>query len=295
VMERPRLNAVPNGIGLGLRWDFLEQVLDGPRLDLAFFEVSPENYMRRGGYYPAALERLKQRYPVVTHGLTLSLGARDDRSDVYLSQLKDEVDRLDAPWHSDHLAFTSAGDRTFHELLPLPFTRESLRRVAERADALADRLGRPFAVENITYYAELGVPELSESDFIQALCERSRAALLLDVNNVYVNAQNHGFDPETRIAAFPLDRVIEIHVAGHSRARSGLVIDNHGAPVADPVLALLEWTLIRTGPVPVLLERDNDVPPLAVLLEELETLRSVYLRAMRLRDEARPRSHAGSA
>jgi uncharacterized protein (UPF0276 family) len=294
-MARSRLNAVPNGIGLGLRWDFLEQVLDGPPLDVAFFEVSPENYMRRGGYYPAALERVKARYPIVTHGLTLSLGARDERSAGYLSQLKDEVDRLDPPWHSDHLAFTSAGERAFHELLPLPFTRESLGRVAERVDALAERLGRPCAVENITYYAELGVPELSESDFIQALCERSGAALLLDVNNVYVNAQNHGFDPRARIAALPLDRVIEIHVAGHARAASGLVIDNHGSPVADPVLELLEWTLIRTGPVPVLLERDNDVPPLPVLLEELETLRAVYQRAMQIREEAQPRSHARSA
>lgn len=294
-MERTPSNATPNGIGLGLRWDFLEEVLDGPPLDIDFFEVSPENYMRRGGYYPAALERLKQRYPLVTHGLTLSLGARDERSPEYLSQLNDEVERLSSPWHSDHLAFTSAGGRAFHELLPLPFTRESLARVADRADALADRLGRPFAVENITYYAELGIPELSEGDFLQALCERSRAGVLLDVNNVYVNALNHGFDPQQRILEFPLERVIEIHVAGHSRSRSGLVIDNHGSKVADPVLALLEWTLIRTGPVPVLLERDNDVPPLDILLDELDALRAVYRRAMRVHGEGQVRSHARSA
>jgi len=294
-MKPAQLTPIPNGIGLGLRWDFLEEVLDGPELDVAFFEVSPENYMRRGGYYPAALERVRARYPLVTHGLTLSLGARNEPTQSYLSELSDEVDRLQSPFHSDHLAFTSAGGTAFHELLPLPFTRESLARVAERADALADRLGRPFAVENVTYYAELGVPEFSESDFIQALCERSRAGLLLDVNNVYVNAQNHGFDAQERIAALPLDRVVEIHVAGHARARSGLVIDNHGAPVADPVLSLLEWTLAKTGPVPVLLERDNDVPALGVLLAELATLRAIYARAMRIHDDRQAGSHARSA
>lgn len=294
-MERARPNAIPHGIGLGLRWDFLEDVLNGPPLEIDFFEVSPENYMRRGGYYPAALERLKERYPIVTHGLTLSLGARDERAPEYLSQLTDEVERLSSPWHSDHLAFTSAGGRAFHELLPLPFTYESLSRVADRADALADRLGRPFAVENITYYAGLGIPELSESDFLQALCERSRTGLLLDVNNVYVNALNHGFDAKHRLSAFPLERVMQIHVAGHTRSRTGLVIDNHGSRVADPVLELLEWTLVRTGPVPVLLERDNDVPPLDILLDELDALRAVYRRAMRVHGEAQVRSHARSA
>jgi uncharacterized protein (UPF0276 family) len=154
-----------------------------------------------------------------------------------------------------------------------------LRRVADRVESLADAFGRPFAVENITYYAELGVPELSEADFIRALCERTSAELLLDVNNVYVNGLNHGLDPRQVIAALPLDRVTEIHVAGHSRSSSGLVIDTHGTAVTDPVLALLEWTLERTGPVPVLLERDNQVPPLSELLAELATLRKIFERA----------------
>ena len=258
-MARSELNAVPNGIGLGLRWDFLEEVLDGPPLAVAFFEVSPENYMRRGGYYPAALERLKQRYPLVTHGLTLSLGARDDRSAGYLSELSDEVARLDSPWHSDHLAFTSAGGRAFHELLPLPFTHESLTRVADRADALSERLGRPFAVENITYYAELGVPELSESDFIQALCERSRTALLLDVNNVYVSSKNHGFDPLDYLNALPFERVVQFHVAGHTDHGTH-IIDSHIGPVIDPVWQLLAVAHQRSAGAPVLLEWDAEIP-----------------------------------
>jgi uncharacterized protein (UPF0276 family) len=271
--------SAPNGVGLGLRWEFLEEVLEGPPLDIAFFEVSPENYMRRGGYYPAALERIRERYPIVTHGLTLSLGALEPPGKDYLRELATEVERLDTPWHSDHLAFTSAGAQSFHELLPLRFSHESLARVAERLDALADALGRPVAFENISYYAELGVPELSEADFINALAERTRAGLLLDVNNVYVNGLNHGFDPEAVIRALPLERVVEIHVAGHTRSSSGLVIDTHGEPVPDPVLALLEWTLERTGPVPVLLERDNQVPELSVLLAEVAAIRSIYARA----------------
>jgi uncharacterized protein (UPF0276 family) len=272
-------SSVPNGVGLGLRWEFLEEVLEGPQLDVAFFEVSPENYMRRGGYYPAALERIKARYSIVTHGLTLSLGALAPPGRDYLAELEEEVERLGTPWHSDHLAFTSAGERVFHELLPLCFTREALARVADRLELVRDALGLPIAFENITYYAELGAAELSEGDFICALLERTRAGLLLDVNNLYVNGLNHGHDPRALIAALPLDRVVEIHVAGHERSSSGLVIDTHGEAVSDPVLALLEWTLERTGPVPVLLERDNRVPELPVLLEELAAVRALYERA----------------
>jgi uncharacterized protein (UPF0276 family) len=284
--------ALPNGVGLGLRWEFLEEVLDGPPLAIDFFEVSPENYMRRGGYYPAALERVRARYPLVTHGLTLSLGAHAPPDAEYLRELGTEVERLATPWHSDHLAFTSAGARAFHELLPLPFTRDTARRVADRLEALAEKLARPVAVENITYYALPGPKELSEGDFLNELFERTRAGLLFDVNNVYVNAKNHGFDAEHALASFPLERVIEVHVAGHTHTASGLILDTHGAPVAEPVLALLERALVRTGPMPVLLERDNDVPPLAELVAEVQAIRGICERAWRAssRDAAAPRS-----
>jgi len=292
--------ALPPGVGLGLRWEFLEEVLDGPALDVAFFEVSPENYMRRGGYYPAALERIRRRYPLVTHGITLSLGAHRAPDGDYLEQLRHEVERLDTPWHSDHLAFTSAGSSVFHELLPLPFTRDTARRVADRLEALADALGRPVAVENITYYALPGPRELSEGDFLHELFERTRAGLLFDVNNLYVNAENHGFDATRALDQFPLDRVVEVHVAGHTRSGSGLILDTHGAPVIEPVLALLARTLERTGPVPVLLERDNDVPPLDELLAELRAVRAVCERVWQTHGGSalpaeRAEAHAGGA
>ncbi|HYQ18194.1 MAG TPA: DUF692 family protein, partial [Polyangiaceae bacterium] len=169
---------------------------------------------------------------------------------------------------------------SLHELLPLQHSRQNLQRVAERARRVADTLGVPFALENITYYLHPGRAELPELDFLMGVLEASDAGLLLDVNNVYVNAQNHGFDPYAFIAGLDLSRVVEIHVAGHTRQASGLLLDTHGAAVADPVLELLAFTLSRSGPRPVLLERDNDVPELPELLRELGTLRALYDRAL---------------
>ncbi len=268
------------GVGLGLRWDFLEEVLDAPPADVAFFEVSPENYLGRGGYYPAALERIAERYPIVTHGLTLSIGAVDEPDPAYLGALKRELERLNPPWHSDHLCFSTAGERVLHELLPLKFCKENVRRVAERVRRIEGFLERPFALENITYYVHPGQPEMPELEFLNRVLEECNARLLLDVNNVYVNAQNHGFDPQAFIAGLPLERVVEIHVAGHQSVDGGMLLDTHGEPVADPVLALLEWTIERAGNVPVLLERDNNVPALSELLSEVATLRKLQARAL---------------
>lgn len=267
------------GVGLGLRWDFLEEVLESPRLGVDFFEVCPENYMRRGGWYPAALEQVAERYPVVTHGLTASLGGSDPLERGYVAELRRETARLGAPWHSDHLAFTSAAGRVLHELMPLKLCRRTAARVVDRVHALEDALGLPMAIENVTWYAHPGEQELSESDFISEVLEASGCSLLLDVNNVWVNSQNHRFDPRAFIGALPLERVIQIHVAGHEQTGSGLILDTHGAPVIDPVIELLEWTLQRTGPVPVLLERDNHVPELSELLAEVQLLRAAYERA----------------
>jgi uncharacterized protein (UPF0276 family) len=269
------------GVGLGLRWDFLDELLEAPQLALAFLEVSPENYMRRGGYYPEALEQLKARYALVTHGLTLSLGAANPPERTYLRDLRREVERLGSPWHSDHLCFSSAGPRQLHELLPLKFSVENARRVAERLEQVQDSLAVPMALENISAYARAGRAEMPEEEFISRVLEQSSARLLLDVNNVYVNARNFGFDARAFISALPLDRVIEIHVAGHSARKPGLLIDTHGTTVSEPVIELLEWTVERTGPVPVLLERDNDVPPLAELLAEVEVLDAAYRRAVK--------------
>ncbi len=278
--SRSQRGTLPAGVGLGLRWDFLEEVVDGPTLPVAFFEVSPENYMRRGGYYPAALERISERYRIVTHGLTLSLGSERAPEPSFVDELGRELERVKTPWHSDHLSFSFAGQRMLHELLPVRFDKATALRIADRLRALEDRLSLPLAVENVTYYCHPGRREMSESDFIGEVLERSGAGLLLDVNNVYVNAQNHDFEPIDFLRQLPLDRVVEIHVAGHARSPSGLLIDTHGAAVIEPVSELLRWVLERTGPRPVLLERDNEVPPLAELLLEVQSLQALYASAV---------------
>ncbi len=277
------------GIGLGLRWEFLEDVLERPTLDVSFLEVSPENYMRRGGYFPECLETLRSRYAIVTHGLTLSLGASTPPRDSYLSELHAETRRLGTPWHSDHLCASTSGERVLHELLPLPLTPEVACRVAERIQHVEARLGLPLLVENVSFYAHPARPRMSEAEFLCAVLEQANCGLLLDVNNVYVNAENHGYDAFELIESLPLERVVEIHVAGHERLprghlAEGMLLDTHGAAVCAPVKELLAFTLERTGPVPVLLERDNDVPPLDVLLHEVRELRAVYDHAIQARE-----------
>jgi uncharacterized protein (UPF0276 family) len=273
-------SVLPNGVGLGLRWEFLEEVLDGPPLDVAFFEVSPENYMRRGGYYPAALERIRDRYCLLSHGLTLSLGSDRAPDRAFLAELRDELVRLGAPFHSDHLSFSFAGERMLHELLPLKFEPATISRVSDHLRSAQDALGVPLALENPTYYCHPGRREMPEVEFIARTLEASGAGLLLDVNNVYVNSRNHGFDPVDFLAQLPLERVVQLHLAGHSTSKWGILIDTHGSPVLPEVEELLGFVIDRTGPRPVLLERDNDVPPLADLMSEVARLRGVYDRAL---------------
>ncbi len=267
------------GVGLGLRWALAENIIERPPPELAFIEVAPENYMRRGGLFPASLAACADRWPIVTHGLTMSLGGIDPIPSEYLATLASFTRRMATPWHSDHLCFTVAGGAVTHELLPLPFTPEAVEHVAVRVMRAQDALGIPMAVENISYYAHPGTPEMDEADFAAAVIERAGCALLLDVNNVYVNAQNHGFDPRAMIAKMPLDRVVQIHVAGHDRSDPALILDTHAEAVEDDVYDLLAFTLQRTGSVPVLLERDDNFPPWEDLCREVSRLDGI-LRAV---------------
>jgi hypothetical protein len=273
----------PTGVGLGLRWSFLEELLEHPEPGLAFVEISPENYMRRGGYYPAALREARQRFPVLTHGLTMSLGGTDPLDDDYFRELNGFLAGVGAEWHSDHLCWSGTDRVMLHDLLPLPFTREAVAHVVRRTQEAQRRLPVPLAIENISWYAHPGEPEMSEADFLTEILEQSGASLLLDVNNVHVNAQNHGFDARWFLDQLPLDRVVQLHVAGHHRGDDGLIIDTHGATTPDPVRELLAWVIERTGPVPVLLERDQLIPPLDELLAEVRELQSIYDRALTAR------------
>lgn len=271
-----------SGVGLGLRWEFLEE-LEQLRPELGFLEISPENYMRRGGFFPAALRRLAAHYPVVTHGLTMSLGGVDPLDAKYLGELSAFLGDVETPWHSDHLCFAHVGGRYLHDLLPVRFTADAAARVAERIMRARDALGLELAFENISYYLDPGRSTMGEAEFIAEVCRRAQCGFLLDINNAYVNAQNHGVDLSRWLATVPLDRVVEIHVAGHTwheHAGERLIVDTHGESVCDPVLDALGQVIERTGAVPVLLERDQNIPSLTALVDEVRRIEAVVDAAL---------------
>ncbi len=271
-----------NGVGLGLRWEFIDELLArDAKAEIDFLEVSPENYMQRGGYYPNALSRARDRYPILTHGLTMSLGGTEPLDEPYLRELAVFVREIGSPHHSDHLCFGSAEGRILHDLLPIRFTDEAVSRVADRVRRAQDALGVPMAVENISFYLHPGEREMGEAEFIAKLCDRADCGLMLDVNNAYVNGVNFGFDVDEWMRTVPMHRVVQMHVAGHEWFDEGpggkVIVDTHGADVCDPVLALLGRVLEKTGPVPVLLERDQAIPPLDALLAEVATLKRIWV------------------
>jgi uncharacterized protein (UPF0276 family) len=266
---------------------------------LALLEVSPENYIQRGGYHAESLAYLAEHYPIVSHGLTLSIGGVERLDMPYLRELARFVASVGSPWHSDHLCFGSVDGRVLHDLLPIGFTEAVARRVADRVRAVEDALGVPFALENISYYVHAGEKQMSEAEFIATVCDAADCGLMLDVNNAYVNATNFGFDLETWMRTVPLGRVVQVHLAGHDwftergellsraddierarRSRDALIVDTHGASVADPVMDLFASVIARTGPVPVVLERDQDIPPLPVLMEEVAKIERVMNEAL---------------
>lgn len=274
-------HAVPTGIGLGLRARFIDRVVAGEADGVpAFLELSPENYMHRGGKNPARLEQVAQRFPVICHGLMMSLGGTDPFDPEYFGFLKGFLDRYDPPWHSDHVCWSGLDGAVLHDLLPIPFTGAAARRVASRVIEARDRLERPMAVENISWYMRLGAPSMDEPELLTEILERADCGLLLDVNNVFVNSQNHGFDPYAWLQRIPLDRVLQLHVAGHELWDDGLIVDTHGATVRDEVYEMMAWVIERVGPRPVLLERDNNIPPLSELLAEIRRLDGVYQGAV---------------
>ena len=275
----------PTGIGLGLRGAFLRDVVRGDADGkVAFLEVAPENYMHRGGRSPKRLATLADRFPIITHGLMMSLGGTDPFRDEYFDELKGFLDRYDPPWHSDHVCWSGMDGAMLHDLLPIPFTGDTAKRVASRIREAQDRLERPMAIENISWYLQLGKSTLDEAGFLTEVLERADCKLLLDVNNVFVNATNHGFDPRAWIDAIPLERVVQLHIAGHEPWDDTLLVDTHGADVRQEVIDLLAYVIERTGPKPVLLERDSNIPPLSDLLEEVASLQTVYDQALQARE-----------
>jgi uncharacterized protein (UPF0276 family) len=280
---RDRLHdrATPTGVGLGLRGALMDSIHAGEADGkLAFLEVCPENYMHRGGKPPRQFEAIAERIPIITHGLMLSLGSADPLDRDYLSALRQFVARHGTAWHSDHLCFSGHGGALLHDLLPLPMTRRSVTHVVERIARAQDAIGKPLAIENISYYLPMPIEagELTnEAEFISEVCERADCGLLLDVNNIHVNAKNFGFDAFELLRGYPIDRVIQMHVAGHTRwDRFEMWLDDHGATAEPTVHAMMQWVVERTGPLPILLERDKAIPSLAELLDEVAALQASY-------------------
>ncbi|MFK7985018.1 MAG: DUF692 family multinuclear iron-containing protein [Sandaracinaceae bacterium] len=269
------------GVGLGLRHDMADAFFEQAPNEVNWLEIHPENYVDRGGRFRMNLEKAQEGWPVVPHGLTLCFGTTSPFEPGYVKSLKVLLDEVDAPWYSDHLCFAGIDGLYLHDLLPLPFTREAVDVVAARVTELRDAIERPVAIENISFYADPAERGgWDEPDFLLEVLEAADCKLLLDVNNIYVNSLNHGFDPKPYIDRIPRERVVQMHVAGHFTRKDGLIIDTHGEPVCEGVFELLEYTLAHVGPTPVLLERDQNIPPLAELLDEVRQLDTIYQRGI---------------
>jgi len=273
--------AIPARAGVSLKLDHVGEILKGA--DIGFFEIHAENYMGDGGLPHRMLERIRERFPVSVHGVGLSIGGDGPLDGAHLARLKAVVDRADPGLVSEHLAWSTHDHTYVPDLLPLPYTEATLATVAEHVAQVQEMLGRPILIENPSTYLAFAETTMEETDFLAALAARTGCGLLLDINNVMVACTNREADPDAYIAAFPLDRVGEIHLAGHHEDRDAagrtLLIDTHDRAVADPVWALYEATIERAGrPIPTLVEWDSDLPAWPVLAREAARAEEILAR-----------------
>ena len=290
------LNSLPRlGFGLGLRTKHYEAILADriearaapqgcgdcglstrPRVD--WFEIISENYLMPGGKPLHYLDRIRAEYPLVMHGVSMSIGSTDPLNPEYLRALKGLIERVQPAWVSDHLCFTGVHGRNLHDLLPLPYTEDTTRHVADRVAQVQDYLGRQILLENVSSYISYQSSDMTEWDFLRTVVERADCRLLLDVNNIYVSSYNHGFDAREYLNAIPVERVQQIHLAGH-RNLDAYIVDTHDEPVPDPVWDLYDAAVRRFGPVSTMIERDDNIPELPELVAELDKARAVAARA----------------
>ena len=256
-----------SGFGLGLRPQHYEAILESAE-GIDWLEVITENYLVPGGKPLHFLERFRERFPLVMHGVSLSIGSSDPLDAAYLAQVRALAQRIEPAWISDHLCWTGVEGRNLHDLLPLPYTEEALAHVVDRVRQVQDALQRQILLENVSSYLTYRDSEMTEWEFLREVAQRADCALLLDINNIYVSSVNHGFDPARYLEAMPAARVRQFHLAGHSDLK-GHLIDTHDHPVAPAVWDLYAQALQRFGAVPTMIERDDNIPPLAELQAEL--------------------------
>ena len=273
-MAAPRHHNRPYlGFGLGLRTTHYEAVLsDRPPVD--WFEILSENYLVPGGKPLYYLDRVREHYPMVMHGVSLSIGSTDPLDWNYLKQLKDLAKRVEPEWISDHLCWTGVDGKNMHDLLPLPYTDESIDHVAARIGQVQDYLGCQILMENVSSYVTYKQSMMSEWDFLSAVAERADCLILFDINNVYVSAFNHQFDPRNYIDAIPIERVQQFHLAGHNNY-GDYIVDTHDRAIIDAVWDLYAYAVRRFGRVSTIIERDASIPRLEELLAEVDTSRHI--------------------
>tara|TARA_Y100001963_G_C6772057_1_gene445397 strand:- start:595 stop:1446 length:852 start_codon:yes stop_codon:yes gene_type:complete len=276
---------VLQGAGLGLRREMLDDILTAKPAIIDFFEVAPENWIPFGGSLQRKFGQLTEQYRFICHGLSLSIGSPDPLDVIFIRQVKQFLKQHNISLYSEHLSYCS-GKGHLYDLMPIPFTQEAVHYVAKRIRQVQDILEQPLILENVSYYAAPG-QQMSELEFTLAVLQEADCQLLLDVNNIYVNSVNHGYSAEQFLRAMPSSRIAYYHIAGHFKEADDLLIDTHGAAVADPVWQLLQMAYQQHGVKPTLLERDFNIPQLNVLCEELrqikelqgETSENVVLRA----------------
>lgn len=261
------------GFGLGLRTSHYNSILDTrPKVD--WFEIISENYMIPGGKPLYYLDQIREHYPMVMHGVSLSIGSCDELNWDYLKQLKSLIERVKPRWVSDHLCWTGIHRLNMHDLLPLPYTEETLQHIVNRIKQIQDFLGMRILLENVSSYITFKDSHFSEWDFVRHVAEESDSLILLDVNNIYVSSFNHQFDPLDYLDGMPKDRVQQIHLAGHTN-NVDHIIDTHDADIVDPVWDLYRAALERFGMVATMIERDDNIPPIETLLQELAMAKKI--------------------
>lgn len=263
-----------SNVGIGFRRDLADTLLNSDQLKPAFIEFAPENWMGIGGYWKKILQKAVEKYPVTCHGLSLSLGSPEDLDMDFIKKLKVFLNENQVNIFSEHLSYTKSNNAHLYDLLPIPFREDAVHHVSERIRTVQELLERKIAIEIVSYYSPVAA-EMTEIEFVRSILEESDCQLLLDVNNVYVNAFNHKYDAREFISQLPLDKVAYIHMAGHEQVEPDLIIDTHGQPIIDPVYELFEWTICRMEPVPVLLERDYNFNELDQLGMELDKLKKI--------------------
>ncbi|MGY8953631.1 MAG: HvfB family MNIO-type RiPP peptide maturase [Flavobacteriales bacterium] len=262
------------GIGLGFRRDVANDIINSEFELPEFIEVAPENWMKMGGYWKKQFDRATEKYPLTCHGLSLSIGSVEELDLNFLKDLKEFLDQYNVKIYSEHLSYSKCENAHLYDLLPIPFREDAVKHIVTRIKTVQDILERPLVLENVSYYTAVAA-EMPEAEFISSIISESGCQMLLDINNVYVNAFNHNYNTKEFINALPLDSVAYIHMAGHEQIEPDLIIDTHGKDIIDPVFELLDWTIQKINPVPVLLERDFNIPELNALEGELTQLQNI--------------------